>query len=368
MKIDNLLQSIKSKEWLKKHVGYFDGDLYSLTDSGFETTEIKSKVMIVSRKHYVESWKTYPSITASELKEILKLQKQTDNKVIKHVYSKNVQQEGFDVKTIEFSQQIAEQFPENVLIPEVELISRYYQQQTVAVQISTPSGELLYATSEGKAHSAYKRGLVSSLRVFAFSIGLSEQSQQITLDQTQYSQLLWQVIKSYPLTQLDKLIYFDVKKSINLPILHAVYWAPLISALLFTGVVGGYYYLYDLSLDEQLSENRQQVNELLQKKQSIDKSRNYVVGASTELTKYRSVLSDFQIAQEAIKAGMDIQQFKGDENGVSLRGFADSASSVLQTMSDLPELASAEFNGPVRKSGTRDYFIMQLVLVDTDEK
>ncbi len=89
---------------------------------------------------------------------------------------------------------------------------------------------------------------------------------------------------------------------------------------------------------------------------------------SNEITQYPNLHSHWDIAYFAIEEGMDIQQFTGSHSLIRIRGFADSASKVLTAMSNLPQLSSVEFNGPVRKSGVRDYFIMELRLVEKNEE
>lgn len=99
MKINDLIQNIKTKDWLRNHVAYFHEKLFTLTSNGFVEIEHVPKIIIVARKYYSESWQTYPSVSLKELKELLKLQQNAKQSVIiKQSYSKNEQQEGFDVR------------------------------------------------------------------------------------------------------------------------------------------------------------------------------------------------------------------------------------------------------------------------------
>jgi len=369
MKNYNLIQQIKAKDWLKQHVAYFHEKLFSLTTNGFVETKRIPKVIIVARKYYTESWQTYSSISLKELKELLKLQHEAkQNCIIKKNYTKNEQQEGFDVKTTEFNELISENYSNCFLIPETDLIAHNYEHESIALELTTPAGCLFYAQTEGKARSTYKKGLISSLDLFSLSVGVSDKAQRVELDSSQYCQTLWTTLKNYPLAKINKLISSDFKKSVNTNMLHATYWAPLISASLFILILNGYFMLQHSALEEKLSENSQQITSLLSKKQNIDDTNKYVIDVSSELTSLPRVLGHFQVVHEAIKAGMDIQQFKGDSSEITLRGFANSASTVLSAISELPELSSAQFNGPVRKSGKRDYFVMTLKLATTNEK
>ena len=312
MKINDLIQNIKTKDWLRNHVAYFHEKLFTLTSNGFVEIEHVPKIIIVARKYYSESWQTYPSVSLKELKELLKLQQNAKQSVIiKQSYSKNEQQEGFDVRTTQFNELISTNYSQCFLVPETDLIAHDYESENVVLELETPAGSLFYALTEGKTHSAYKKGLVSSLNVFSLSVGLSDKAKQVELDSTQYSQKLWAILKNYPLSKINKLVSSDFRKSINTNMLHATYWAPLISAALFIFIVNGYFMLQYSALEDQLSENTQQINSLLSKKQSIDDTNSYVLDVSSELSSLPRVLSHFQIAHEAIKAGMDIQQFRG---------------------------------------------------------
>ncbi|MCK8132673.1 hypothetical protein [Pseudoalteromonas sp. 2CM28B] len=369
MKSYNLIQQLKSKDWLNHHVAYFHETLFSLTDNSFSEIQNTPKIIIVARQYYTESWQTYPSISLKELKELLKLQNSNkQNKITKTNYTKNEQQEGFDVKTIEFNEFISTRFSQSFLIPETDLIAHSYERESIAMELNTPAGVLFYAQAEGKAHSTYKRGLVSSLDIFSLSVGLSDNAKRVQLESSQYSKALLSTLKNYPLSKLNKLISSDFTKSVNLNMLHAIYWAPMITATLFILIMNGYFMLQHNTLEEKLSAKNQQISTLLAKQKHIDETNRYVSDVSNELTSVPRVLSHFQIAYEAINAGMEIQQFKGGANEIMIRGFANSASTVLSAISELPELSSAQFNGPVRKSGKRDYFVMTLKLATTNEK
>lgn len=106
MKLSELLQNVKNKKWLLNSIAYYHENLFLLAASEFKVTDKSKKVIIVSRRNYNEKWQTYPSVSLKELKDILKLQKETSNSLIIESFSKNEQQEGYDVKTITFSEKL----------------------------------------------------------------------------------------------------------------------------------------------------------------------------------------------------------------------------------------------------------------------
>lgn len=369
MKINNLIDTLKNKTWLRRYACYFCGDLFDLSDNGFLPSKGSKKVVIVARKYYSEGWKSYPSINIKELKALLKLQKNVASVTTQlQTYSKNNQNEGFDVKTINFDEQVIERFKGCILIPETELLAHYFLNERAVAEILTPAGALFYTKVEGKTQSAYKHGLMSSIELFSLSIGVSHSVNKIQITNTQYAILLWNTLKKFPLTQIHKVAMFDLQKNINYKALHSLYLAPLACATLFILVCNAYYAYKSNDLKQELLSYQSDVNELLTKKQNIDIAKLYVEQVTNELSKYPNVHSHWDIAYQAINEGMDIQQFSGKQYDIRMRGFAMSASKVLTEVSALTQLANAEFSGAVRKSGKRDYFIMDLKLVEKNEE
>ncbi|TMO40797.1 hypothetical protein CWC25_19860 [Pseudoalteromonas sp. S4389] len=368
MKLSELLQNVKNKKWLLNSIAYYHENLFLLAASEFKVTDKSKKVIIVSRRNYNEKWQTYPSVSLKELKDILKLQKETSNSLIIESFSKNEQQEGYDVKTITFSEKLTDEFSKHILIPETELINHYYKDQKVVIEAQTPAGNLFYSKVEGKTKSAYKQGLVSSLESFCLSIGVHSDVAKVSLTQDDYASLLNEAILNTPFLSLYKTAAFDFKSSVDYKLLHSLYYGPLISAGIFIAGVNAFYMYKANSLETTLLSYQGGVSELLEQKQKIDLDKLYVEQVLQEFELYPNVHSHWDIAYKAISEGMDIQEFSGSKSNVTLRGFADSASSILAVISELPMVESAQFSGPVRKSGKRDYFMMELKVVGENEK
>lgn len=369
MKINNLIDTLKNKTWLRRYACYFCGDLFDLSDNGFLPSKGSKKVVIVARKYYSEGWKSYPSINIKELKALLKLQKNVASVTTQlQTYSKNNQNEGFDVKTINFDEQVIERFKRCILIPETELLAHHFINERSVAEMLTPAGALFYTKVEGKTQSAYKQGLMSSVERFCLSIGVSHTVNIKQITQAQYATVLWDTLKGFPLSKVHKIAAFDLNANLNYKALHSLYLAPLACATIFILATNGYYMYKASSLEKEQLSYQSDVNELLTKKQNIDIAKLYVEQVTNELSKYPNVHSHWDIAYQAINEGMDIQQFSGKQYDIRMRGFAMSASKVLTEVSALTQLANAEFNGAVRKSGKRDYFIMDLKLVEKNEE
>ena len=96
--ISNYPQLLKR---LTQHIGYLGDKCYQINNKQFSVTEKPKTLMIISRKHYQESWTTYSAVSLLELKKILRLQKaqNKESRCIQQYYSNN-EADGFDVKTI----------------------------------------------------------------------------------------------------------------------------------------------------------------------------------------------------------------------------------------------------------------------------
>ena len=360
---------LKNKTWLRRYTAYYHNNLFELGDNGFALNSDSKRLVIVSRAHYVESWQTYPSISIKELKELLKLQKDVSSTTAQlQTYYKNQQQEGFDVKTINFNKQVIERLKSCILIPETELLAQYFLNDRVVSEVLTPGGALFYTQVEGKTQSTYKQGIMSSIERFSLSIGVAHNTDKKQIKNDEYAKVLWDTLKDYPLSKIHKIAAFDLQTNLNYKALHGLYFVPLACATAFVLATNAYYiYKYD-KLDKELLSYKDDVNQLLVKKQMIDATKIYVEQVTNELIAYPSVHKSWDIAYQAISEGMDIQQFTGKKYEITLRGFAESASRVLSEVSRLPDIENAQFNGAVRKSGKKDYFIMTLKLVEKDEK
>ncbi|MDP5213572.1 hypothetical protein ORJ66_11015 [Pseudoalteromonas tunicata] len=368
MRTNVFFQKIKEKDWLRKYVGYFNDELLEIDAQGFLPSKRGKKIVIVSKKWYREKWQTYSSVSLKELKNILKLRRVEGGVTGLQVFYTNQQQEGYDVKTIDFDQEVLSKFQNVVLIPETELITHDFKDLRDVFEIETPAGILFHAIIDGKTCSANKQGLMSTVELFSLSLGLSQSAnfKKVILDD--YTTFLWGNLKKFPISKINKIAVFDFKSSISFKSLHSLYWAPLVSAALFVLAMNAYYMYQTNQLTSRLSEYKVGVSELLNKKQAADKAKSYVEQVSNDISQYPNLHNHWDIAYFAIEEGMDIQQFTGSKSLIRIRGFADSASKTLTAMNNLPQLSSVQFDGPVRKSGARDYFVMELRLVEKNEE
>jgi hypothetical protein len=361
VKLKNLTKFAIAQQYLYKKVGYFAEKCYDITGNLFTLTDDEKVILIVARKHYSEEWQTYPALSAKELKAILALQVSSNNESrLIHQYFVNKDQDGFDVKTISFSKELIDNINDNtVLIPETELLATVNNER-VAYHLITPSGELFWAKSQNQIYSVYRQGLLSNSESFKMSIGYPSEINVEQLDQSQYLELLKYSLNNTPIPRLVNISSFSFTNTFDFKVLHSLYWGPAITATVFVLLVNGYYLYKNSSLEEQLLTYDTEINQLLSMKVEQDRSSAFLDVINKELASYELVHGDWSIAYEASKQNMHIQQFRKRDDNWTMRGKSDDASKVLAAINVLPEVSSAVFRGPVRKSRGKDAFVIEL--------
>ncbi len=364
MKLNLLTKYKHLSRLLYRNVGYYADCSYELSGESFAKCNHDFPILIVARQYYSEQWTSYPAISLSELKNILKLQSQSvsDERLL-HQWSVNEEQEGFDVKTISFSIKLPEYIkPHTVLIPETELLVCNNHNHLV-YQLATPLGELFWARTAKQTHSVYKKGLLTQTGAFKMSIGYPGNAEEVALNQQAYLRLIKESIENTPLAKLFSICSVKLGSLIKVKKLHQVYWSPVVCALCFLLMTNGYYLFLNSQLDDKLSSYGSQVNKLLNIKVKQDKASNFIKVANDELNSSALVHSHWNIVYEAVRQKMHVQQFRKREGNFIIRGLAKNSSSVLTAINALPVVESATFKGTVRKSRGKDSFIIQLKLV-----
>jgi hypothetical protein len=350
-------------QYLYQNLGYFAQKCYELSGDKFTVTEAIKPILIVARQHYSEQWQTYSSLSLKELKSILDFQRKsaTDIRVVQQ-YIVNKEQDGFDVKVIEFNEKFIKSIPLNtLLIPETELINNQIDERSVC-QLVTPIGELFWAKSTDKVHSVYRQGLLNSPDAFKMSIGYPAETKVAVFEQEQYLNLLKNSLLHINILQLLKISSFEFTQQFDVKALHKVYWAPLITGLVFLLSTNGYFLYKQDMLERQLLSYGDQVTELLQAKVKQDENTIFIDAINKEVHSIPLVHDNWAIVYQAIKSNMHVQRFAKQDDGYVLRGLADDASKVLTTINNLPQVSSAGFQGVVRKSRKKDSFIIKLEL------
>lgn len=346
---------------LHNYIGYLGDATYKLDGDAFVPCDESPKVIIVARRYYQEHIQTYPSISKAELNQLLKLQEELASGYPRLInVTKNQQQDGFDVKTIEFDIKLIELIGEKkILIPETALI-RNEESEAVLYDLETPLGKLFHASIFGKMSSAYARGVVNNIEAFGLSAGSPLSTPVNEIKKSDYGKFLFERLFSAELAQLVKICSFNPSKMIKVDQLHWLYGAPLASALLFVLASTLYYQVGIYRADNRLSEYGSEVEQLLSLKQSQDENIALVTMLNEQLQGNERVHHEWDIVYEAAKKGMFVQQVRKRDGSMLIRGKAKDASKILEAVNKNTLVESAIFSGVVRKSRGEDMFIIKV--------
>jgi hypothetical protein len=362
---------------LKNNICYLDDGLYGVeTNKELSITEQvptyqiskldKPKVfLIVSKKHYVEEKNTYSAISLKELKQILKLQldKSSALKPIQRIVV-NKEQDGFDVQTFKFKATVEENISANaVIFPETELLTHFFSDSKKSVaEVSTPSGILFWAHSNGRTHSAYQKGLLRNVTNFLQSIGLPEQSAVNKISKDSYIPLLFDLLESTSIDKLYSAMSVNIGGTFDKDRLHHLYFGPLIVATLFSLSLNAYFYIEKLSITSEIEENAAETLSLMSKKREISTIENTLDSVNNTFKKIESTHEIWNLVYKVINDGMEISRFKRTNKGIELTGRADKASFIINELNKAPEVHQAAFKGDIRKSRGMDSFTILLEL------
>lgn len=354
------------KNWLVKQIGYYSKSLYSFNTEHANAVKLslaqdtKSRVIIVAKCHYTESWQSISSVNKNELNKVLTLKKSTEHQVgvIFQAYKNNAI-DGYDVKTIKIDQTVIKQLGETcTYIPETELFVPNEKNQLL--QIETPAGLVFCSQIESKIKTTYAKGIINNIETYKLSVGLSENIEVVSVSVDNFSQFLLAQLFKLKYSQLPKVISFDIKAWFNTTQLHLLYWAPLLTALAFYLVLNGYFYIKTNELEQSLVSGGNQVGEIISKKNELDNNLATLAMLSEELNQQPLVHQYWQVFDDLLTSGMDITRISYKDNNITIRGEAEKASSVLSSIAANPLVTAAAFEGPVRKSRDKDSFVLTL--------
>lgn len=348
---------------LAKQFGYVADRFYQfdLATSSLIEAEHASKLLVVSRQYYSETLETYSAISKKELESILKLKSDSHEQfpdVV--VVLPNIQVDGFDVKRIHFHPKLLERLPVNtVLLPETELLVEKNGQLSVS-QFETPSGLLFAANTHGHVTSAYQKGVIRTIETFLLSVGLPNHLNVAVIDEKQFAGKLFQCLVSQKIDSIVSRCSYRVSSFVSIDKLHLLYWAPIATASMVILAMNGYYKFQNYSIEQQLEQHGETVNELLAKKNEQDTNSAFISLINEQLKGANLVHNDWEVVYQAANLGMFIQQFRKRDNIITMRGRAKDASEILKALNELERVTSAAFQGVVRKSRGEDSFVITL--------
>lgn len=351
-------------QYTSKHIGYFGDRLYQYHNGSFIESNSFPKLLIVARKHYVESSQAFPSVSKRELESILKLQKSHVEhypEIIKVIA--NQQQDGFDVLKIQFKQNFISLIPPDcILVPETEALM-FENGEGEIFDIQSPAGQLFTSEVLGQTKSAYAKGVIKNPQAFNLSAGLPSSYVVKEISAKDYPKLLIDKLFSINIQKLINSSAFKLESFFDLNKAHYIYWAPIATAFAFLIAVNGYFYFQLHNSQSQLAEYGETVEQLLSMKLKQDDNNAYIAMVNEAFQNTASIHNEWNIVYEASKKGMFVQQFRKRDDIMRLRGRAKDASKILEALNNLDQVTSAVFDGVVRKSRGEDMFVIRLEVV-----
>ncbi|WP_286233245.1 hypothetical protein [Thalassotalea sediminis] len=363
MNLKFLTKNKKIRQLLSRYVGYIADKCYELKTDGFSTLTNPRFIMIVARQHYVESVKTYSAISRKELNSLLKIQRQAVASIKPiQLIRENKEQDGFDVKTINFNKSLENQLnKKTLLIPEGELLkTNVNKQERKILNLNTPAGNLFWAYSDSKVQSAYQKGMLSDIAAFKASIGVPLNTPHQTVEQEKYANYLLERLELLPMHQYKNIVSINLLEFLNTKLLHSLYVIPVLTATCFLLFANGYYYLKQGNIQKQNQSLSQEARTLISNKQQLDALQNRLVILNEEFSRFSLVTPMWDIFSVAIENGMEISGYFRTSSGIELRGRAEKASRVLNALNNLGSVSQASFVGAVRKSRGDDLFTISL--------
>ncbi|WP_404341346.1 hypothetical protein [Pseudoalteromonas mariniglutinosa] len=361
MKINQLTKSSLLRKQLKNGLGYFaNGKIKPMYE---DCNNFKPWLLIVARKHYSILHKSYPALSLTELKALLKISQQHQN-TLKSLIEITINKEidGFDVKTIIFDNEYATQLSQAwLLIPETEVLAQQLTDKQL-YELHTPVGLLFYSQSDFVSHSAYCGGLIHSITTYKHSIGVADDVTVNKIAQQHYLSFLAEQFSSLSVTQLPKIASFNKNNKVSPWQLHALYWGPLLSISLYLAVAVGWQWFSISQTEQAIASQSENANELLLQKQQLDQLNSKIALFNQHIANHPLALSDWEVVNSALSTGMIINRFSFRQGKLTLTGESANANATISEITKLSQVKSAIFTSGVRKYRGSERFEIEITL------
>lgn len=361
MKINQLIKSSLLKKQFENTLGYFADDqtipMYK------NCSNFKPWIFIVARKHYTIVRNSYPALSQTELKAMLKITYQQYDTIKPLIEIKaNKEIDGFDVKTIIFHDDVAQQLSQAwLLIPETEILAQQKNDQQL-YELHTPAGLMFFSQSEVTNHSVYRGGIIQNAITYKHSIGMAEDLPIQKIDDHNYLCFLAEQFNSLSITNLPNITCINHKNKVTALQFHALYWGPLLGITMYLALASGWQWFSIGQTEKAIASQSENANQLLSQKQQLDTLNSKVSLFNQHIAQSPLVLSDWEIVNSALNTGMVIDRFSSRQGELLLSGEAKNANSVIGEVSKLSQVKSAIFKGGVRKYRGSEVFEIKVTL------
>lgn len=351
------------KNWFINQLAYYAKGWFTFHNDKLTPGHAsQARVVVVAKSHFSERWQSYSSISKKELKQIIDLQKKSEDTgatIFQAIENKSI--DGFDVKKITFDKSLLMEIgTKKILIPETELFSHKIES---LVLLKTPVGELFFSSFGDKVSSSYAKGLVKNIDTFKLTAGIPQEINEIIIEKDQFGRFIFEQLISLNMATLFSKTAFNIQTWFNRNNLHLLYWAPLLTALCFFIISNSFLWIKANNIENRLAEQSSQVGDLLIYKQTQDKRSHLLKLLNEEFSKTGTVHEHWSLIYNLVENGMIISRLSFKDDLISVRGKAQKASNVLANIAKHPNVISASFNGAMRKQRNMENFTLDIVPV-----
>ncbi|WP_462164591.1 hypothetical protein [Pseudoalteromonas xiamenensis] len=338
---------------------YFDQP-FSITNGELFPAEQLALFCVVSKKNTVITRKVYQSISRSEVRAIVNLQKKSASKLTHFDIIAKLEDE-FEVVKTEFLIDNKYQRQFGLFIAEDALIAESYPDCSLSIE--TPAGELFVSGESGK--SAYRGGLLRTVEQFMHSIGISSKN-NINVNKEEFANFLNSSINLMSLNRLFKKVHSYLNTNRLAKMIHLCLWGPLIGYTLGALFVCLSAYLTLENIEKQLSEKSVTATDILKQKAALDAINELSIKMNELLHQNKAIYQHWDLLAIALEQGAIMNFFRYDNGIMKIDGAIENANELIAKFNKNPMVESAVFDGAVRKNNNLDNFSIHITFKENE--
>lgn len=341
----------------RRHIAWLCGE--TVADLHCQPAAAWAPMLVVGREHYVESVQLYPGIPARELRKVLSQEIAAEPGVVAVPGPP-----GEERTTVRFFRlkpaALAAAAPYLWIVPETLALSAAVEGSFLQVE---RAGFRYYLAPDGTSQP--EGGILRDARLQAMAMGVPPEPPRVLDDQVALGSLMWAGL--WRLSPGHWTLLGNRGRQARWSA--AVRWRPL--AALAVGGLILYMTLASLYLGASLSAREQalealgdDVSELLALRESLtDGAARLAALVALENTRQPSYPAWAMVA--AIwEAGGTVAALQASDGRIAIRGTVVNAADVIDTLSQLPEVAGLRMDAPVRRTRTGESFAVVAELVE----
>ena len=351
-------------------VGYYDGEIKSFTLdchnklvlTAGTNRQTEPKILIISRQYYNEKVNDYPIENRKELSKLLKLENPA-NESCHYIWRHDNGQSRVNIW--QFSKKTPAAFiqlPESLLLAIASQAGTSSDKHVLTVDNSFKGTADLYVSQQqGAIYSSLKSSMINSVQRFIISAGLSQASQQSSINHAQSATRLALGLQKIPLALWSAFINTS-KLTSNNPLLIKKIAMPFIGVISsYLIVSSGYLVLKNHNLQAQLQQQRVQINQALNKQQQLDNN----------LLRYKQLKSFFEqqdlsspfwLVLANVLPEVKLSNIRKIGNRYVIKGSSERATAILEKISLLDNVVEAKFDRPSTKMRSKERFTIGFTL------